>query len=178
MTGFVLADFRSAGRPLRAGRLIKHEWRCDVMTAWSVSLRCDRQEFSLAREQREEELEKERVLKEKEDTKEREKQAKLDKLARYKCLAKRRRPRGGGGGGISGGGASGVEGDNAAGNDAEGGAGDAAWEAGRSPRCISRWNYVSFCSTVYVVRFGCATLGSPVTCVLLFTGDVLVLHFR
>eukprot|EP00904_Undaria_pinnatifida_P009167 jgi/Undpi1/5380/HiC_scaffold_2.g00661.m1 len=97
-------------------------------------------EFSLAREQREEELEKERVLKEKEDTKEREKQAKLDKLARYKCLAKRRRPRGGGGGGVLGGGASGVEGGNAAGNDGEGGVGDAAWEARRSPRCISSVN--------------------------------------
>lgn len=102
---------------------------------------CGRQEFSLAREQREEELEKERLLKEKEDTKEREKQARLDKVAKFKCLAKRRRPRGRREGGVSGGGGSVVERGNAAGNDTGDGfgAGDfSGWEARRSPRCVSR----------------------------------------
>lgn len=110
-----------------------------------MSVLTGRQEFSLAREQREEELEKERVLKEKEDTKEREKQARLDKLARFKCLAKRRRPRGGVGAGASGDGASAVERGNAAGNAAGNVTGDgfgngagSAWEARRSPRCVSR----------------------------------------
>ncbi|CAM9103685.1 unnamed protein product [Laminaria digitata] len=97
-------------------------------------------EFSLAREQREEELEKERLLKEKEDTKEREKQARLDKVAKFKCLAKRRRPRGRREGGVSGGGGSVVERGNAAGNDTGDGFGAgefSGWEARRSPRCVS-----------------------------------------
>lgn len=46
------------------------------------------QEFSLAREQREEEDERERLLKEKGDAKERNKQARIDKFARR--MAKRR----------------------------------------------------------------------------------------
>lgn len=56
------------------------------------------QEFSLAREQREEEVEKERLQREKEDARERERQARLEKLARLKALSKRRNaPRGAGG---------------------------------------------------------------------------------
>lgn len=53
------------------------------------------QEFSLAREQREEEIEKERLLKEKEAAKERrERQARLDRLA--KRLKRRNRSKGSG----------------------------------------------------------------------------------
>lgn len=52
------------------------------------------QEFSLAREQREEELEKERLQKEKEDARERERKARQDYLDRYTGLSKRSRPRG------------------------------------------------------------------------------------
>ena len=62
------------------------------------------QEFSLAREQREEEVEKERLLKEKEDCRKRERQAKLDKLARQRA---KRRERALGAGGRGGGGAGG-----------------------------------------------------------------------
>ena len=107
----------------------------------------------MAREQREEELERERVLKEKEDTKEREKQARLDKLARFKCLAKRRRPRGGVGGG-----ASEIERCDATGNDTGEGFGagaGAAWEARRSPRCLSRCFF--FFAVALVVCFGSRT---------------------
>lgn len=52
------------------------------------------QEFSLAREQREQELEKERLQKQKEDAKERERKARQDHLDRLNVLSKRSRPRG------------------------------------------------------------------------------------
>lgn len=58
------------------------------------------QEFPLAREQREEEVEKERLLKEKADGRERDRQAKLEKLARQQA---KRRMKGGSGGRGSGG---------------------------------------------------------------------------
>lgn len=63
------------------------------------NVRSSFQEFSLAREQREEEVEKERLLKEKQDSRERGRQARLDKLARQQA---KRWKKGGGGGGRGG----------------------------------------------------------------------------
>ncbi|CAB1102142.1 unnamed protein product [Ectocarpus sp. CCAP 1310/34] len=78
----------------REGEKDKSKWarlglEGSAMTALEEKLQ-DVAEFSLAREQREEEVEKERLQREKEDARERERQARLEKLARLKALSKRR----------------------------------------------------------------------------------------
>ncbi|CAM9344738.1 unnamed protein product, partial [Ectocarpus sp. 4 AP-2014] len=112
-----------------------------AMTALEEKLQ-DVAEFSLAREQREEEVEKERLQREKEDARERERQARMEKLARLKALSKRRNaPRGVGGVSTNtaerGGGAAGdaVGGGSAVGASRE--AAVRAREARRSPRIVS-----------------------------------------
>ncbi|CAM9170262.1 unnamed protein product, partial [Ectocarpus sp. 12 AP-2014] len=112
-----------------------------AMTALEEKLQ-DVAEFSLAREQREEEVEKERLRREKEDARERERQARLEKLARLKALSKRRNaPRGVGGVSTNtaerGGGAAGDAVGGGSGGRTSGEEAVRAREARRSPRIVS-----------------------------------------